>query len=296
MALIQAITIEDHRYAQALRAVDFHQAHVFPGSFIPSVSAMLGAAARSSDLKLYNLEDLGPSYALTARGMARTQFHHARSDARALGFDERFLRLWDFYSPIARGDSANARPAACRCFGQARIAAARNSCRIAPRRERLVHPGPVSGTGSQRSPAPARGLWWPGRSSCSACCLCRCNCSLEPVAAARMRACSSAVSLLGFALDSDSSSNFGLMQFQARGAVAGLAPCGWSRCGRVFALTAQTTRSRSCTGRPALSALLGAVRRPVGVLGRGPRLALPWSFSARRCADARRDGDRLGAC
>src|SRR5512146_200095 len=64
MALIQAITIEDHRYGQALRAVDFIKRHVFPGSFIPSISAMLGSAARSSDLKLYNLEDIGPSYAL----------------------------------------------------------------------------------------------------------------------------------------------------------------------------------------------------------------------------------------
>jgi cyclopropane-fatty-acyl-phospholipid synthase len=102
MALIQAITIEDHRYAQALRAVDFIKRHVFPGSFIPSVSAMLGAAARSSDLKLYNLEDIGPSYALTLAAW-RERFHHARNDVRALGFDERFLRLWDFYLAYCEG-------------------------------------------------------------------------------------------------------------------------------------------------------------------------------------------------
>jgi len=102
MALIQAITIEDHRYAQALRAVDFIKRHVFPGSFIPSVSAMLGAAARSSDLKLYNLEDIGPSYALTLAAW-RERFHHACNDVRALGFDERFLRLWDFYLAYCEG-------------------------------------------------------------------------------------------------------------------------------------------------------------------------------------------------
>jgi cyclopropane-fatty-acyl-phospholipid synthase len=102
MALIQAITIEDHRYAQALRAVDFIKRHVFPGSFIPSVSAMLGAAARSSDLKLYNLEDIGPSYALTLAAW-RERFLHARNDVRALGFDERFLRLWDFYLAYCEG-------------------------------------------------------------------------------------------------------------------------------------------------------------------------------------------------
>ncbi|HEX3125433.1 MAG TPA: cyclopropane-fatty-acyl-phospholipid synthase family protein [Rhodanobacteraceae bacterium] len=102
MALIQAITIEDHRYAQALRAVDFIKRHVFPGTFIPSISAMLVAAARSSDLKLYNLEDIGPSYALTLAAW-RARFHHARTDVRALGFDERFLRLWDFYLAYCEG-------------------------------------------------------------------------------------------------------------------------------------------------------------------------------------------------
>jgi cyclopropane-fatty-acyl-phospholipid synthase len=102
MALIQAITIEDHRYAQALRAVDFIKRHVFPGTFIPSISAMLGAAARSSDLKLYNLEDIGPSYALTLAAW-RARFHHARTDVRALGFDERFVRLWDFYLAYCEG-------------------------------------------------------------------------------------------------------------------------------------------------------------------------------------------------
>jgi len=102
MALIQAITIEDQRYAQALRAVDFIKRHVFPGTFIPSISAMLVAAARSSDLKLYNLEDIGPSYALTLAAW-RERFHHARADVRALGFDERFVRLWDFYLAYCEG-------------------------------------------------------------------------------------------------------------------------------------------------------------------------------------------------
>jgi cyclopropane-fatty-acyl-phospholipid synthase len=96
MALIQAITIEDHRYAQALRAVDFIKRHIFPGSFIPSVSAMLGAAARASDLKLFHLQDIGPSYARTLAAW-RERFHAALPRVRALGYDERFVRMWDFY-------------------------------------------------------------------------------------------------------------------------------------------------------------------------------------------------------
>ena len=96
MALIQAIAIEDHRYAQALRAVDFIKRHIFPGSFIPSVSAMLGAVARASDLKLFHLEDIGPSYARTLAAW-RERFHRRIVDVRALGYDERFVRMWDFY-------------------------------------------------------------------------------------------------------------------------------------------------------------------------------------------------------
>ena len=102
MALVQAITIEDHRYAQALRAVDFIKRHVFPGSFIPSISAMLGAAARRSDLKLFNLEDIGPSYAQTLAAW-RERFQRRRGEVHALGYDERFVRLWDFYLAYCEG-------------------------------------------------------------------------------------------------------------------------------------------------------------------------------------------------
>lgn len=102
MALVQAITIEDHRYELALHSVDFIKRHVFPGSFIPSVSVLQSAMARSSDLRLFNLEDIGPSYALTLRHW-RERFR-ARIDAvRALGYPERFIRLWEFYLSYCEG-------------------------------------------------------------------------------------------------------------------------------------------------------------------------------------------------
>lgn len=102
LALIQAITIEDHRYAQALRSVDFIKRFIFPGSFIPSVSAILGEAAKASDLRLINLEDIGESYALTLREWRRRFF--ARVDeVRSLGYDERFVRMWEFYLCYCEG-------------------------------------------------------------------------------------------------------------------------------------------------------------------------------------------------
>jgi cyclopropane-fatty-acyl-phospholipid synthase len=102
MALIQAITIEDHRYAQALRSVDFIKRYVFPGSFIPSISAMLEAIGRVSDLKLFNLEDIGPSYALTLRAW-RERFLRRRDQVRSLGYPERLVRMWDFYLAYCEG-------------------------------------------------------------------------------------------------------------------------------------------------------------------------------------------------
>ncbi|MDE3140268.1 MAG: class I SAM-dependent methyltransferase [Pseudomonadota bacterium] len=95
-ALLQAITIEDARYRKALREVDFIKRHIFPGSFIPCVSALSGALARSSDLRLVNLEDIGPSYAMTLQAW-RQRFLARLPEVRALGYDERFIRMWEFY-------------------------------------------------------------------------------------------------------------------------------------------------------------------------------------------------------
>jgi len=102
LALVQAITIEDHRYAQALTSVDFIKRHVFPGSFIPSVSAMLAAKTRASDLGLVALEDFGDSYARTLHAW-RERFMAQLPAVRAQGFDERFIRMWEFYLAYCEG-------------------------------------------------------------------------------------------------------------------------------------------------------------------------------------------------
>ena len=102
LALVQAITIEDHRYEQALRTVDFIKRHVFPGSFIPSIAAMLDAKSRHTDLALVHMEDFGPSYARTLHDW-RLRFLDRRDEARAQGFDERFLRMWTFYLAYCEG-------------------------------------------------------------------------------------------------------------------------------------------------------------------------------------------------
>lgn len=102
MALIQAITIEDSRYAQALRDVDFIKRYIFPGSFIPSITAMISACTAVSDMKLVHLEDIGPSYALTLRAW-RERFNGALDQVKSLGFDQRFIRMWNYYLAYCEG-------------------------------------------------------------------------------------------------------------------------------------------------------------------------------------------------
>lgn len=101
-ALLQAITIEDHRYAQARDTVDFIKRFVFPGSFIPSLQAMVEAKTRASDLQIVHQEDFGLSYAYTLRAWRR-RFLARLPQVRAQGFDERFIRLWDFYLAYCEG-------------------------------------------------------------------------------------------------------------------------------------------------------------------------------------------------
>jgi cyclopropane-fatty-acyl-phospholipid synthase len=100
--LLQSITIRDQFYDQARRSVDFIKRFIFPGSFIPSVQALIDAAARATDLKLFHLEDIGPHYARTLK-IWRERFLARAADVRALGYPESFVRMWEFYLCYCEG-------------------------------------------------------------------------------------------------------------------------------------------------------------------------------------------------
>jgi len=102
LALIQAITIEDFRYARALKSVDFIKRYVFPGSFIPSVSAVTQSMARATRLGLIELVDFGASYARTLRDW-RERFEAAWERIEPMGFDDVFRRRWRFYLAYCEG-------------------------------------------------------------------------------------------------------------------------------------------------------------------------------------------------
>ncbi len=102
MMLLQAITIADQRYESAIRSVDFIQRYIFPGSCIPSVTAMIKSITKSTDLRLFDLQDIGPHYAKTL-AMWRDNFFKNITQIRAMGYPETFIRMWDFYLCYCEG-------------------------------------------------------------------------------------------------------------------------------------------------------------------------------------------------
>lgn len=102
IAFIQTITIADQRYEKAKHSVDFIQRYIFPGSCIPSLTALQNSITESSDLKIYQVRDIGDHYARTL-ALWREAFFKKLSQVKALGFDEVFIRMWHFYLAYCEG-------------------------------------------------------------------------------------------------------------------------------------------------------------------------------------------------
>ena len=96
LALVQAITIPDNRFERWKREPNHINRIVFPGSCIPSVTAMLQAASRASDLRPFHLEEIGPHYSRTLRTW-REALVARWAEARAQGRSEHFLRTFAYY-------------------------------------------------------------------------------------------------------------------------------------------------------------------------------------------------------
>lgn len=94
--LLQSITIADRRYERARDEVDFIKRHVFPGCCIPAVGALARSIAATGELRLVQLEDIGPHYATTLAHWRRN-FRAGIERVRALGYPESFIRMWEFY-------------------------------------------------------------------------------------------------------------------------------------------------------------------------------------------------------
>ncbi|HUP00743.1 MAG TPA: cyclopropane-fatty-acyl-phospholipid synthase family protein [Gemmatimonadota bacterium] len=95
LAAVQVITIPDARYEDYRRGVDYTQRYIFPGSHLPSLGA-LAAALAATTLQLEDLENIGVHYAETLRRW-RIRFLEQAARVRDLGFEDRFLRRWEYY-------------------------------------------------------------------------------------------------------------------------------------------------------------------------------------------------------
>ena len=94
-ACIQSITIRDDLFDRYVRSTDFIQQYIFPGGLLPSQAEFCRSAERAG-LQVVDRMAFGPDYAETLRRW-RAAFIAQAERVRPLGFDERFMRIWDFY-------------------------------------------------------------------------------------------------------------------------------------------------------------------------------------------------------
>lgn len=125
LMLLQAITIREQRYEQAKGSVDFIQRYIFPGGALPCVQKMLEIVSRDTDMNLLHMEDFGLHYARTLR-LWHENFRRAHGRLRELGYDDYFLRLWEFYLCYCEGGFLE------RTIGTAQLLLAKPSAMTAP--------------------------------------------------------------------------------------------------------------------------------------------------------------------
>ena len=105
IALIQAITIQDQAYAYYRKNVDFIQKYIFPGGHLPCMTQMMIALTKHTDMRLGHMEDITRHYERTLQDW-RQAFLSQRSRIQALGYDEYFIRLWQYYFCYCEGGFA----------------------------------------------------------------------------------------------------------------------------------------------------------------------------------------------
>ncbi|MET0776249.1 MAG: cyclopropane-fatty-acyl-phospholipid synthase family protein [Pseudomonas mandelii] len=125
LMLLQAITIREQRYEQAKGSVDFIQRYIFPGGALPCVQKMLEVISRDTDMNLLHMEDFGLHYARTLR-LWHENFRRAQGRLSELGYDDYFLRLWEFYLCYCEGGFLE------RTIGTAQMLLAKPSAMPAP--------------------------------------------------------------------------------------------------------------------------------------------------------------------
>ncbi len=102
LMLLQAITIDDRRYDSYSNGVDFIQKYIFPGGFLPSQLVINDHVKKYTDLSIRDLHDIGLDYAQTLKDWHTTFINNLES-LQAKGYDERFVRMWEYYLNYCEG-------------------------------------------------------------------------------------------------------------------------------------------------------------------------------------------------
>ncbi|MCC8999323.1 MAG: cyclopropane-fatty-acyl-phospholipid synthase family protein [Candidatus Contendobacter sp.] len=131
MMLLQAITVADQKYAQYRNEVDFIRHYIFPGGFLPSLTAIAETLGRATDLRVFHLEDIGAHYATTLSHW-RERFLNNLDQVRALGFPDTFIRMWEYYLCYCEGGFRE------RAIGTVQLLLTKPQCRRAPLTPALV--------------------------------------------------------------------------------------------------------------------------------------------------------------
>jgi cyclopropane-fatty-acyl-phospholipid synthase len=100
-ATLQIITIGDDRFHLYRKSVDFIQKYIFPGGMLPSPSALRAEIAKAG-LEFKGSVEFGQSYSQTLRRWYDT-FNSRWGEVQAMGFDERFRRMWNLYLTSCAG-------------------------------------------------------------------------------------------------------------------------------------------------------------------------------------------------
>ena len=97
--VLQTITVDDQWFPHYHGTPDWIEKYIFPGGELAAIGKILASLARTTSLSMYAAENFGLHYARTLHAW-RARFHRSLDAVRALGFDDRFIRMWDFYLAI----------------------------------------------------------------------------------------------------------------------------------------------------------------------------------------------------
>ena len=100
--VLQAITIPDRRYKEARDSVDYIKRYIFPGGCLPSLSVMAEHVSKDTDMQMVHLRDITEDYATTLARW-RERFLLQTDAVEKMGFDQDFIRLWDYYLSYCEG-------------------------------------------------------------------------------------------------------------------------------------------------------------------------------------------------